>query len=203
MNLPALAHAQALVVSQQKEWSEIFTGWDARNRYVIDDGSGGPPMLAAETGGGVGSFLARGFLSAARPFTIEIGRQGGHTEMVVQRPFTLLFARATVLDGTGRVLGTVRQRFALLSRRFTIEDADGNELAELHGPWFRPWTFRVLVAGAEVGVIRKQWSGLGREMFTRADDFGLEMSSAMSPALRAVCLGATFLIDFVYFERKR
>ena len=78
----------------------------------------------------------------------------------------------------------------------------GAELAVLHGPFFRPWTFRVLVAGREVGQITKQWSGLLREAFTDADTFGVQYGPGMNPQLRALALAATFLIDFLYFEHK-
>ena len=46
-----------------------------------------------------------------------------------------------------------------------ILDPQNRELAELHGPFFRPWTFRVLQGEQEVGRITKQWSGLLREAF--------------------------------------
>ena len=200
MNLPVLARSTSLVIQQQKEWGEILTGWDAKNRYAIGDGAGTPMLYAGEVGSGLGSFLARGFLKNKRPFTLEIRDATNQVQMVVRRPFTFFFSRIEITDAHGQRIGAVRQRFAFFARRFTIEDASGNEVATLHGPFFRPWTFRVLVGDAEVGVIRKKWSGLGREMFTAADTFGVELGPTMPPELRPLCLAATFLVDFVHFE---
>jgi uncharacterized protein YxjI len=200
-NLPVLAHSTSLVIHQQKEWGEILTGWDSKNRYAIGDGSGTPMLYAGEVSGGLGGFLARGFLKNSRPFTIELRDAMGQVQLVIRRPFTFFFSRIEIFDAMGQTIGRVRQRFAFFARRFTVEDAHGRELATLHGPFFRPWTFKVLVNDAEVGVIRKKWSGLGREMFTAADTFGLELGPTMSPELRPLCLAATFLVDFIYFEK--
>jgi uncharacterized protein YxjI len=200
MNLPVLARSTSLVIRQQKEWGEILTNWDSKNRYAIGDGGDTPMLYAGEVSSGIGGFLARGFLKNNRPFTIEVRDAMGQVQLVIRRPFTFFFSRIEIADAMGQHIGTVRQRFAFFARRFTVEDASGNEVATLHGPFFKPWTFRVLVGDAEVGVIRKKWSGLGREMFTAADTFGLELGATMGPELRPLCLAATFLVDFVYFE---
>ena len=39
-----------------------------------------------------------------------------------------------------------------------------------------------------------------KEAFTDADTFGVEFGHMMAPNLRPLVLGATFLIDFLYFE---
>ena len=53
----------------------------------------------------------------------------------------------------------------------------------------------------QVGKITKQWSGIGREMFTDAQNFGLTFPIDLDVKMKATLLGATFLIDFMYFER--
>jgi uncharacterized protein YxjI len=124
----------------------------------------------------------------------------GAVALVLERPWTWFFSELEVRDGQGRLLGTIDQRFAFFARRFSVRDASGRELAQLHGPFFRPWTFRVMQGGAEVGRITKQWSGLLREAFTDADTFGVQLGPGMDPRLRTLALAATFLIDFLYFE---
>lgn len=54
--------------------------------------------------------------------------------------------------------------------------------------------------GHEVGKISKQWSGLGREAFTDADNFGVSFPLELDVKVKAVILGAVFLIDFMFFE---
>ncbi len=43
-----LESVDALVISQEKDWSEIITGFEARNRYNVLDTSGELLYLAAE-----------------------------------------------------------------------------------------------------------------------------------------------------------
>lgn len=52
-----------------------------------------------------------------------------------------------------------------------------------------------------VGKISKQWSGFVREAFTDADNFGVQFPLDLDVKMKAVMLGACFLIDFTFFER--
>ena len=52
-----------------------------------------------------------------------------------------------------------------------------------------------------VGKISKQWSGLVREVFTDADNFGISFPMDLDVRCKATLLGAVFLIDFMYFEK--
>ncbi len=55
--------------------------------------------------------------------------------------------------------------------------------------------------GVEVGMITKQWTGLVREGFTDADNFGVTFPVDLDVRMKAVLLGAVFLIDFMFFEK--
>lgn len=200
--LPVVAKTDSLVIRQRKELTEVFTSMETRNRYEIDMPDGRTIMYAQEQGQGAGDFLRRNFLNTSRPFHIELSDERGQTTMHLHRPWRWFFSRLDVLDGNGAPLGSIQQRFAMFSKCFSVLDPSGAEIAQLHGPMLRPWTFRVLVGGQEVGKITKQWSGLLREAFTDADTFGVQYGPGMNPQLRALALAATFLIDFLYFEHK-
>jgi len=77
-------------------------------------------------------------------------------------------------------------------------------VATLFGPFFRPWTFKVLLPGSqtEVGLVQKKWSGLLKEMFSEADNFWVSYDAIPDPNLRALLFAATVLIDTVHFERR-
>jgi len=62
--------------------------------------------------------------------------------------------------------------------------------------------FKVLSSqtGEQVGIITKQWSGIGKEAFTDADNFGISFPLDLDVKVKATLLGALFLIDFMYFE---
>lgn len=200
--LPVVANADSLVIRQRKEMLEVLSSMETKNRYEVDLPDGRTILYVQEQGDGAMDFLRRNFLNTARPFHLELSDERGQDVMHLHRPWRWLFSRLDVLDGAGRPIGSIQQRFAVFSKRFSVLDTSGAEIAELHGPMLRPWTFRVLVGGQEVGQITKQWSGLLREAFTDADTFGVQYGPGMSPQLRALALAATFLIDFLYFERK-
>ncbi|XP_073215842.1 phospholipid scramblase 1-like isoform X2 [Lepidochelys kempii] len=52
-----------------------------------------------------------------------------------------------------------------------------------------------------VGRISKQWSGFVREAFTDADNFGIQFPLDLDVKMKAVMIGACFLIDFMFFEQ--
>ena len=194
-----LASTAGLMVKQQKEWGEILSGFETRNKYVVTDMAGSPVYLAAEENR---SLLLRIFLKALRPFTISIMGEDGRPVIRVDRPFRFYFHRAEVSDSQGRLLGAIERQFSLLRRIYTVYDESGQEAFQLFGPILHPWTFQIHHNGMEIGRITKKWSGLLKEGFTDADNFGVEFPVDWDIKLKALFLGAVFLIDFVHFENK-
>ena len=194
-----LSSISGLVVSQQKEWGEILTGFETKNRYAISDVSGSRLYLAAEE---AGSMLLRWFLKALRPFTIAVLTENGQVILRVIRPFRFYFHRADVVDSQGQTIGVIERRFSVLRRIYSVLDSSGKEVFQLFGPILHPWTFQIRNDGIEYGKVTKKWSGLLKEGFTDADNFGVMFSAEWDVKLKALFLGAVFLIDFVHFENK-
>lgn len=194
-----LAAVSGLVVGQQKEWGEILTGFETANRYAVSDASGAPLYQAAEE---AGNLLLRWFLKALRPFKLRVIDDDHQTVVQVDRPFRFFFHRAEISDGQGQPLGAIQRRFAILRRVYSVLDASGNEVLELFGPILHPWTFQIRQNGVEQGKITKKWSGLMKEGFTDADNFGVVFPADWEVKLKAVLLGAVFLIDFAHFENR-
>jgi len=194
-----LSSISGLVVSQQKEWGEILTGFETKNRYAISDVSGSRLYLAAEE---AGSTLLRWFLKALRPFTIAVLTENGQVILRVIRPFRFYFHRADVVDSQGQTIGVIERRFSVLRRIYSVLDSSGEEVFQLFGPILHPWTFQIKNDGIEYGKISKKWSGLLKEGFTDADNFGVMFPAEWDVKLKALFLGAVFLIDFVHFENK-
>ena len=194
-----LSSISSLVVSQQKEWGEILTGFETKNRYTISDMSGRRLYLAAEK---AGSTLLRWFLKALRPFTIAVLTEDGQVVLQVMRPFRFYFHRAEVVDSQGQSLGVIKRRFSILRRIYSVFNSSGEEVYQLFGPILHPWTFQIRNDEGEYGKITKKWSGLLKEGFTDADNFGMMLPAAWDVKLKSLFLGAVFLIDFVHFENK-
>ncbi|XP_031647996.1 phospholipid scramblase 1-like isoform X3 [Oncorhynchus kisutch] len=52
-----------------------------------------------------------------------------------------------------------------------------------------------------IGRISKQWGGLIKEVFTDTDNFGIQFPMDLDVKMKAVLMGACFLIDFMFFEK--
>jgi len=196
-SMDRLSSINGLLVRQQKEWVEIVTGFETTNKYIVSDLAGRSIYLAEEV---AGSRMLRWLLKASRPFTIAVLGEDGHIVLRVVRPFRFYFHRAEIFDAQGRSLGMVQRRFSFLRRIYSVLDGSGQVIVQLFGPILHPWTFHIRNDGIDFGMITKKWSGLLKEGFTDADDFGVTFPVEWGVKLKALCFGAVFLIDQVHFE---
>ncbi len=198
--LDNLEQAETLIVKQQKEWGEILTGFETKNKYQVVDHFSNPLLEAQEEGGSALTTITRLFLKALRPFTIDLFSPQGAGLFKLTRPFRFYFHELDVSQSNGAPLGKIKRRFAILRRIYSVVDRNGNEIFELFGPLLHPWTFQIKKGNQELGKITKKWSGLAKESFTDADNFGITFPKGIDISQKAVLLGAVFLIDFVHFE---
>jgi hypothetical protein len=56
--------------------------------------------------------------------------------------------------------------------------------------------------GEEVGYIVKHWGGWVAEVFTDADNYEVRFPEGADPQSKSRMLGATFLVNQLFFERK-
>ena len=66
------------------------------------------------------------------------------------------------------------------------------------GP-IRDRDLRAVVNGGEMGTVTKKWGGLGRELFTSADNYVIEVKE--SGAANALLIAAALAIDIVFKEK--
>ncbi|MGD1974081.1 MAG: phospholipid scramblase-related protein [Desulfobacterales bacterium] len=198
--LDNLEQAETLIVKQQKEWGEILTGFETKNKYQVVDHFSNPLLEAQEEGGSALTTITRLFLKALRPFTIDLFSPQGAGLFKLTRPFRFYFHELDVSQSNGAPLGKIKRRFSILRRIYSVVDRNGNEIFELFGPLLHPWTFQIKNGSQELGKITKKWSGLAKESFTDADNFGITFPKGIDLSQKAVLLGAVFLIDFVHFE---
>lgn len=192
-----LKAADSLSVRQKKEWGEILTGFEGRNRYAVSDPAGREVYLAAEES----SLLARLFLKVMRPFRMHILSTDGRPVLSAERPFRFYFHEISVRTAEGAPLGRVIREFSILEKKFRVLDPHGTEVYSIRAPLLHPWTFTISRSGLESGKIVKNWSGLGKEAFTDADNFSVEFPSGETAERKGLLLGALFLIDMVHFEK--
>lgn len=193
-----------LSVRQRKRWLEILLSFEAKNAYDVFDERQMPVLRVEEQGQGVLSFLKRIFFGPARWFDAHVLDPGTREVLLrLHRPFRFMFHEIAVHDNEGRLLGTVKRRWSWVRRIYTVYGPDGSEVGNLFGPILRPWTFEIRLGTRPVGMIQKKWSGFGKELFTDADNFRVELGDIPEAELRVLAFAATVLIDVVHFERAK
>ena len=198
MRIGDLAEDGRFIVKQRVEMFEALTGIETRNRYDVLTPDGGAVMLAYEESGA----LSRLFLKRHRPLTLHIADLDGRDILVASRGFFWYFSHLMVRDGEGRPVGAIRRKFGLLRRRMVIEDARGAVVAEVSGSVFRTYTFIIKRQEQEIGKVTKQWGGLGRELFTDADTFLVELPIEYGDELQSLVLATAFAVDLDFFEQR-
>lgn len=209
-----LRNAHSFHVKQSVELLEAFVGWESPNKYSIKDQNGNKIFAAVEDSD---TMCTRQLCGKHRAFTIRLRNMTKQDVLLFERGFdcSCCFALCCpdslkVMTSTGQLLGTVTEEFHIFSPTFTIRNAVGNPIFKVDGPMCvfsacpgQNVLFKLCNAsnGAPVGTISKEWSGWGRELFTDADYFSMSFPVDLDPSLKAVCLGALFLIDYQFFER--
>jgi uncharacterized protein YxjI len=136
------------------------------------------------------------------PFNMEIKTLEGQTILTVKRGVSVFLSTVEVLDEKKRVIGKFKQKFFSIGGKFKVLDASERPLCMLKGKW-TSWDFKFISNdGKEFATVTKKWSGLGKELFTSADNYILQISSEV-PAdnpLRMLIMAAVMCIDLVLKE---
>jgi len=120
--------------------------------------------------------------------------------LVIRRNVGFLRKKVTVSDGHGVQLGFFKSKLFSLGGGFFVFTPEGQQFAEVKGDW-KGWNFKFLDAsGKEMGVVTKKWAGLGKELFTSADNYIVEIKDGFSH--NALLLAAAIAIDTVFKESK-
>jgi uncharacterized protein YxjI len=197
------ASCQQLTVRQRKRWAEVLLSLEMVNTYDVYDDRHLPVMRVQEEGSGILQFLKRVFIGPIRPFLASVlDLETNQLLLSLRRPFRFFFHRLEISTADGQRLGSIERQWSWLHRHYFIENAQGARVAELFAPLLHPWTFEIQINHQIQGFIRKRWSGLMKESFTDADNFGVDLSGITDPHLKALAFAATVLIDVVHFERK-
>ncbi len=136
------------------------------------------------------------------PFNIDIKTPGGETVLTVQRGVSVFLSSVVVLDAHKRVIGKFKQKFFSIGGKFEVLDANERPLCMLKGSW-TSWDFKFISNdGKEFAAVTKKWSGLGKELFTSADNYVLQISSEVPEdnELRMLIFAAVMCIDLVLKE---
>lgn len=207
--LEYLTQVNQLLIQQKVELLEAFTGFETANKYQIKNTLGQNVYFAAEDS----DCCTRQCCGPLRSFDMKILDNNQQEVIHLERPFRCAscwtpccLQELVVSSPPGTVIGYVKQRWSPIYPNFDIEDANGDLILKIEGPCCAigcgDVDFMVKSKDdTEIGKISKQWSGLAKELFTDADNFGIQFPMDLDVKAKACLVGAVFLIDFMFFEK--
>jgi len=210
--LEYLTMVDQLIIKQQVEILEAFTGFETENKYKVLNSLGQDVFYAKEDT----DCCTRQCCGPGRPFEMKILNNQVQEVLHLVRPlrcqaccFPCCLQELEVHSPPGTIIGTVEQKWSIFHPKFVIKDENGEPILNLTGPFcvcecYSDVDFILTSVATDeiIGKISKQWSGLGKEVFTDADNFGINFPLDLDVKVKATLLGATFLIDFMYFEKQ-
>jgi uncharacterized protein YxjI len=183
-----------------KEHVGIFKA--ANNYDIHDPGTGQIIMECREEHLGFFTKMLR-FTDFKRmtPFDVQIRTPDGRQVVRVKRGASIFLSKVEVLDENNQYIGGFKQKFFSIGGAFTVLDANEQPVCELNGKW-TGWDFRFLSGEVELAHVTKKWAGLGKELFTSADNYVLEISQSVpaDSVARQLILAAVMCIDMVLKE---
>lgn len=212
--LEYLACLDQLLVKQQVDMLEAFTGWESSNKYKILNNQGQQVYFAFEES----DVCMRQCCESDRGFVLHIVDNLNQEVIKVTREFKCCAGccwcassnycafRVDIEAPVGVHVGSIRQECSALKPLYTIRNPDEEVVFNIEGPLcvfdcLGGQDFNITsTRGEEVGRITKEFSGLVKELFTNADNFGVVFPQDLDVKMKACIIGAVFLIDFMYFE---
>jgi len=136
------------------------------------------------------------------PFDITLRTPTGQPLLRVTRGITIFSSEVSAFDENNTLIGKYQQKLFSLGGAFAVQDPHGRTFCTLKGKW-TGWEFRFLTDdGLEFAKITKKWAGIGKELFTSADNYIVQIDPQVTPdnVVRQLILGAVMCIDLVLKE---
>lgn len=135
------------------------------------------------------------------PFNVEITTPEGEKVLTVKRGTSLFLSHVKVFDENDQLVGSFKQKFFSIGGKFEVLDANEQSLCMLKGKW-TSWDFRFVKGDKEFAHVSKKWAGLGKELFTTADNYMLSINENIQAdnPIRLLIVAAVMCIDMVLKE---
>ncbi|KAL2804493.1 phospholipid scramblase 1 isoform 2, partial [Daubentonia madagascariensis] len=202
--LEYLSQIDQLLIHQQIELLEVLTGFETNNKYEIKNSLGQRVYFAVEDT----DFCTRNCCGPSRPFTLRILDNMGKEVITLERPLRCsscccpcCLQEIEIQAPPGVPVGYVTQTWHPCLPKFTIQNEKREDVLKITGPCIVcsccadiDFEIKSLDEQILVGKISKQWTGILREAFTDADNFGIQFPLDLDVKMKAVMMGACFLI---------
>jgi uncharacterized protein YxjI len=176
----------------------------AANNYDIFDPETGQEIIHCreERLGVITKMLRFTNWKTSTPFHVELCTPSGEPILSVQRGVSVFLSKVDVHDEQDERIGGFKQKLLSVGGAFRVLGADDRELCTLQGSWTGR-NFKFMSGDTEFAHVTKKWAGIGKEMFTTADNYVLQISDAVPPdnPVRELIMGAVMCIDMVLKEK--
>lgn len=135
------------------------------------------------------------------PFEIEVSGLDGKKVIKVKKGLSLVLSKIEVFDENDKLIGVFKQKLFPLGNNFEMFDHKGDFVSKLDGSLIA-WNFKFLKDKNTIATVTKKWSGIGKELFTSADNYVLDINDCVerTSPLRRLIFGAVICIDMVLKE---
>lgn len=135
------------------------------------------------------------------PFDIEIRTPQGETLIRIKKGVSFFLSKPKVYNHLDEQIGGFNQKMFSLGGAFSVVDENNQEVCELKGKW-TGWDFKFKSGDYEFAHVTKEWAGIGKELFTSADNYVLEISEdvPLDSNPRKLIIAAVMCIDMVLKE---
>lgn len=127
-------------------------------------------------------------------------QNNGHKSIQVFKQSTRAAVYSMIMQVNDRS-STAQTEFFSIGGKFNVLDSNENILCKLQGKW-TSWDFKFVKDTVEFGHVSKEWTGIGQELFTSADNYMLKINDCVPQdhPLRVLILSAVICIDMVLKE---
>jgi len=135
------------------------------------------------------------------PFEVEIKSAAGEKILTVKRGVSIFLSTVEVLDENNKLVGKFKQKFFSIGGKFDVLGPNDNVLCTLQGKW-TSWNFKFMQGENQLAEVSKKWAGIGKELFTTADNYMLAINDSVKKEdeARLLILAAVMCIDMVLKE---
>lgn len=218
--LEYLTQLDQLLIHQQVELLEAFTGIETRNRYAIKNNLGQQCYFAYEES----EFCHRICCGNMRGFDMHIVDNLGQEVLRAHREFKCCVGCCWCIKGdscafivsvespVGVPIGRIVQLYSSWKPRYAIQNTNNETVLVIQGPCCIcagpccpddvPFDVYTADESQQIGTLARQYSGFTKEMFTNATNFGVSFPMDLDVKVKALLLSATFLIDMMFFENQ-
>lgn len=135
------------------------------------------------------------------PFNLEISNITGEKIVTMKRGTTFFRSDVQVFNEKEQLIGLFKQKFWSVGGKFEVTDEHEKPVCTLQGKW-TGWDFKLSQDNKELAQVSKKWNGLGKELFTSADNYVLQIHNTVPQdhKNRKLILAAVLCIDMVLKE---